>query len=136
MNAIIRRALIPLAVGIGIGVFVAGFLAYFTFTKGPVYWVDGLNRPLDTAPWLARLVFGAEKEWAGWSWFFLDMLWFWGGMGLAVFLGSLAGNRSAVSALPKPLYYSRYSYNTQHSIFNAASNQGGSCSRARSWHRI
>jgi hypothetical protein len=97
----VRRTLIPIAVGIGLGVFVAGFLAYFTVSKESTYWVDGLGRPLDTAPWLARFVFGADKEWAGWAWLFIDLLWFWGGIGLAVFLGSLAGERPAASRFPK-----------------------------------
>lgn len=69
-----RRTLIPIAVGIGLGVFVAAFLGYFVVSKESTYWVDGLGRPLGTAPWLARLVFGTDKEWAGWSWFFLDLL--------------------------------------------------------------
>jgi hypothetical protein len=82
---------------------VAAFLAYFTVAKESPYWVDGLERPLHTAPWLARLVFGTDKEWAGWSWFCLDLLWFWGGISLAVFVGSLVGRRSVASSLPKPL---------------------------------
>lgn len=98
-----RRMLIPLAVGVGIGVFVASFLGYFLVAKQGTYWVDGLGRPLFSAPWPARLVFGANKEWAGWSWFFVDLLWFWGGLGLAFFLGSLAGKHPTESKLPKAL---------------------------------
>lgn len=98
-----RRTLIPIAVGIGLGVFVAAFLGYFVVSKESAYWVDGLARPLGTAPWVARFVFGSDKEWAGWSWFFLDLLWFWAGIGLAIFLGSLAGERPAASSFPKPV---------------------------------
>ena len=98
-----RRTLIPIAVGVGLGVFVAGILAYFSVAKQSTYWVDGLGRPLVSAPWVALLVFGTNKEWAGWTWFFLDLLWFWGGIGLAFFLGSLSGKPPNESKLPKAL---------------------------------
>lgn len=98
-----HRTLTPVAVGIGLGVIFAAFLAYFIVAKQSSYWVDGLGRPLVTAPWLARLVFGTNKEWAGWSWFFVDLLWFWGGIGLAFFLGSLSGKTPNQSKPPKAL---------------------------------
>src|SRR6266404_5663786 len=98
-----RRVLIPIAAGVALGVIVTGVLAFFMTTKESTGWVDGLGRPLVPAPWLARLVFGASREWAGWVWFLVDLVWFWGGLGIAFFLGSLAGEQSKTSKLPKAL---------------------------------
>ncbi len=102
-GSVMRRTLIPIAVGVGLGVFVSAFLAYFTVQKQSIYWVDGLGRPLATAPWLALLIFGTNKQWAGWTWFFLDFAWFWGGMALAFFLLSLARKARNHVDVPKLL---------------------------------
>jgi hypothetical protein len=98
-----RRVLIPIAAGVALGVIVTGVLAFFMISKESMGWVDGLGRPLVPAPWLARLVFGASREWAGWFWFLADLVWFWGGLGIAFFLGSRAGEQSKNSKLPNAL---------------------------------
>ena len=96
-----RRIFIPIAAGVVLGIIVTGLLAYFIVAKDSTSSVDGLGRSLVPAPWPARFIFGASKEWAGWSWFLVDLVWFWGGIGLAFSLGSLAGERSSVSRIPK-----------------------------------
>ena len=98
-----RRILIPIAAGVALGVIITALLAYFVVAKDSTSWTDGLGRSLVPAPWLARLIFGASKEWAGWSWFLVDLVWFWGGIWLAFSLGSLAGERSLVPRVPKIL---------------------------------
>lgn len=96
-----RKILIPMAAGIALGVIITGLLAYFIVAKDSTSWVDGLGRSLVPAPWPARLIFGASKEWAGWSWFLVDLLWFWGGIWVAFTLGSLAGERAGGPRVPK-----------------------------------
>jgi len=69
--------------------FILGFVAYFVFSFDPQTKVtfDGLGRQLSESPKLVRLIFGEDKQWAGWRWFLIDMVVFWGAMGLG---GSLA----------------------------------------------
>src|SRR6266508_6349646 len=98
-----RRVLVPIAAGVALGIIVTGVLAYFMISRESTGWVDGLGRPLVPAPWPARFVFGASKEWAGWSWFLVDLFWFWGGLGIAFYLGSLAGEQPKNSKLPNTL---------------------------------
>lgn len=67
---------------------IMGFFAYFVRSVDPVthVWYDGLGRRLSDAPLIARLIFGSERDWAGWTWFLVDMVVFWGGFGIAVLL--------------------------------------------------
>lgn len=90
-----RRALLPIGIGLGLGVFAAGFLAYFVSAREDGYRVDGLGRVLVASPALARVLLGADREWAGGQWFLLDVLWFFGGLSLAVKLSSLASASAA-----------------------------------------
>lgn len=76
------RKLIGYAGIAGLGMIVVlGFLAYFVTSvdqPGSVRY-DGLGRPLSNSPLFMRMFFGQEREWVGWSWFFVDMMVFWGG---------------------------------------------------------
>ena len=73
-----------LGVAIIITVFIVGFVAYFVFSFDPSMGVtfDGLGRRLSESPWFMRLLFGEERLWAGWKWFILDMVIFWGSIGI------------------------------------------------------
>ena len=72
---------------------IAGVLAYFvrSFHQPTGVWFDGLGRSLEETPFIARFVFGADSQWAGWSYFALDLVVFWGGVALAYGLLTLAG---------------------------------------------
>lgn len=73
-----------IGVALFVVVFIAGFLGYFITSVDPqsrtMY--DGLGRPLSESPFFIRLVFGQERLWAGWGWFIVDLVIFWGGVGL------------------------------------------------------
>ncbi|MBF6570854.1 MAG: hypothetical protein IVW54_18460 [Candidatus Binataceae bacterium] len=71
---------------------VLGFLAYFvrSFNQPTHVWFDGLGRRLENAPFIARFIFGADSQWAGWGYFVLDMAVFWGGVAIAYGLAALA----------------------------------------------
>jgi hypothetical protein len=73
----------------------AGFLAYFVERKDPVTHriYDGLGRALSDSPLFIRLVFGQDQLWAGWTWFGIDMLVFWGGLGLGAALMKRAADQ-------------------------------------------
>jgi len=62
------------------GGLVLGFLAYFvrSFDKTTGTWSDGLGRTLEAAPLVARFIFGTDSLWAGWGYFALEFLAFWG----------------------------------------------------------
>lgn len=64
-----RRIFIPIAAGVVLEIIITGLVAYFVVAKDSTSLVDGLGRSLVPAPWPARLIFGASKQWAGWSWF-------------------------------------------------------------------
>ena len=61
-------------------VLVAGFLAYFVTRPDPLThtFADGLGRSLSTSPLLMRVLFGQDRLWAGWLWFAIDLVVFWG----------------------------------------------------------
>ena len=63
-----RRILGFLGVALLLGVFAVGFFAYFVFSFDPQSGIprDGLGRQLTDSPWFVRLIFGKEKQWAGW----------------------------------------------------------------------
>lgn len=76
----------------------AGFLAYFVFSfnTDTQQWFDGLGRSLTDSPWLMRLILGEDRQWAGWFWFLVDMVVFWGGIAIALALihrGSQTGKK-------------------------------------------
>ncbi|MGA9768163.1 MAG: hypothetical protein WBV94_03930 [Blastocatellia bacterium] len=68
-----------------------GFFAYFVTSqnKSTGAYYDGLGRLLSASPSFMRLIFGEERLWAGWSWFVVEMVVFWGWMGLWVFSNTL-----------------------------------------------
>jgi hypothetical protein len=39
---------------------------------------DGFGRPLAESPFLMRFFLGQDRLWAGWFWFVVDMVAFWG----------------------------------------------------------
>ncbi len=67
-----------------VGILVLAFIAYFVSSYDPITGAmsDGLGRPLERAPFLAQLVFGEDDLWAGWGYFIVDMIVFWGGLGI------------------------------------------------------
>jgi hypothetical protein len=40
-------------------------------------WFDGLGRRLENPPFIARWIFGADSQWAGWGYLMLDAVVFW-----------------------------------------------------------
>lgn len=71
-----------------LGALGAGFVAYFVTSTDPATGgvFDGLGRRLTQSPLFMRLIFGQERLWAGWLWFVVDMLVFWGAVGLGALL--------------------------------------------------
>lgn len=78
--------LVRVVAGLGVvALFLCAFLAYFVISRdkaGNFY--DGLGRPLDVSPAFVRFLFGQERLWAGWTWFIVEMIVFWGWIGLSV----------------------------------------------------
>jgi hypothetical protein len=83
MKSARRKILFPIGIIWFIALMIAGFLAYFVTSSGPHGMVDGLGRPLTEAPFLMRFFFGQERLWAGFGWFFGEMVIFWGSLGFA-----------------------------------------------------
>ena len=73
---------------IGASVFLGTCNAYFVTKFNPANkaFYDGFGRPLTTSPFFMRIVFGQERLWAGWSWFLMDLIIFWGGIAIAWYL--------------------------------------------------
>lgn len=71
-------------------VVIAAFIAYFVLSFDPQskITVDGFGRQLFDAPWFVKTFLGQDHLWAGWSWFIVDMLIFWGGVGIGSRLAS------------------------------------------------
>ena len=82
------------AAGWFIALFVVGFIAYFVTKQTDHGLADGLGRPLSEAPLVMRIVFGQERLWVGWSWFFIDMGVFWGSLALIIFCNDLLRGKS------------------------------------------
>lgn len=76
---------------IGASVFLATCNAYFVTKFNPVdkTFYDGFGRLLNPSPFFMRMVFGQDRFWAGWSWFLIDLIIFWGGMAIAILLINL-----------------------------------------------
>lgn len=53
-------------------------------TSGETF--DGFGRQLTDSPWFMRIIFSEDKEWVGWKWFFLDIIIFWGSIGIGMHL--------------------------------------------------
>lgn len=90
---IAERVLFGIGVLWIIALFVCGFLAYLVTRREPSGWVDGLGRPLTEAPMLARIFFGQERLWPGWSWFAIDLVVFWGSLALVSFIFGRRGSK-------------------------------------------
>lgn len=88
---ILKKACIGLGLILIISSFIGGFIAYFVSSYNPSTGVfyDGFGRVQYSTPWFVRFIFGQERMWAGWLWFFGDMV---------IFLGSY-WNRLFVSHL-------------------------------------
>lgn len=102
----LKAIILGTAIGIGLGLFVVGFRAYFVVGLDGGIMSDGLGRPLVDAPWLARMVLDADRQWAGWAWFAADAAWFWLGLILAMMVGSLAtsiggGAENPLTSMPQ-----------------------------------
>jgi hypothetical protein len=83
MKSLLRKSVIVLGVIWIITLFIAGFLAYFVTLDGPNGGItDGLGRKLTEAPLLMRIVFGQERFWTGFGWFFGDIVIFFGSIGI------------------------------------------------------
>ncbi len=91
MRRLFSKACYAGAVVVGVSVFVAGFLAYFIFKYDPTtqQTFDGLGRTLGPSPLFMRFIFDEDRLWAGWTWWTVDMIWFWGGIGVAYLLFKL-----------------------------------------------
>ena len=88
MKSTLRKILVPIGVIWFILLLIAGFLAYFITSSSPQGMVDGLGRPLTEAPFLMRAIFGQERLWAGFGWFFGEMIVFWGSIGVAGYIST------------------------------------------------
>jgi hypothetical protein len=82
-----------------VAVFISGFAAYFITYQAPGtrQWLDGWGRPLSESPLVMRLLFGQDRLWAGWFWFFVDSLIFFGGLILGWSLVSFGLKREKVT---------------------------------------
>ena len=80
----LRKIVVPVAVIWFAALLIAGFLAYFVTFKGVNGATDGLGRSLSETPAAVRFIFGQERMWAGWIWFLVDMLIFWGSVLMTV----------------------------------------------------
>ncbi len=71
-----------------VGSFGFTFIAYFVSSYNPTTGVfyDGLGRMLTDSPWFMKWIFAEGKLWAGWKWFFLDMVSFWVAIGTGMYL--------------------------------------------------
>jgi hypothetical protein len=70
---------------------ITGFLAYFITTvdkHNQLY--DGLGRHLTESPLFIRFIFGQDRLWAGWGWFAIDMVVFFGVIALSQFFLKIA----------------------------------------------
>lgn len=67
MKGIIQKVIYGIAEIIGLSLFGLGFVAYFvsSFDKTTGIWYDGLGRQLYEGPFIARFVFGQERQWPG-----------------------------------------------------------------------
>ena len=93
MKVTLHKILFPVGLIWFIGLFIAGFLAYFVSSAGPSGPCDGLGRPLSQAPMVTRIFLGQERMWAGWLWFAGDMVLFWGSIALAINLAKWLKNQ-------------------------------------------
>jgi len=93
IRSLAAKAIYAVVIAEVIAGLIAGVLAYFvrSFHQPTGAWFDGLGRRLEEAPFIARFVFGAESQWAGWGYFALDFVVFGGGVALAYGLLTLAG---------------------------------------------
>ena len=82
------RVLYVTAGAIGLALFGAGVMAYFVRSFDPDTGVtsDGLGRILSPAPWIAKFALGEDSDWAGWTWFGIDFVVFWGSIGIVALL--------------------------------------------------
>lgn len=69
-----------------LALFVYSFLAYMVRSSNEDGPCDGLGRHLSDAPLLMRIFFGQDHSWAGFGWFAVDMIAFWGSIAIAVVL--------------------------------------------------
>lgn len=83
MKSNLQKIFVPISIIWFISLFVTGIFAYFITKTGPQGMVDGLGRPLIEAPFLMRFFFGQERLWAGFAWFFAEMVVFWGSIAAA-----------------------------------------------------
>ena len=90
----LRKLSVYLGVMVVVSVFIAGFIAYFSFSVDPESGVvfDGFGRPLSETPWFITFFFGQDTLWPGWAWFFGDMAIFWGCIFLAYKLADYGFN--------------------------------------------
>ncbi len=71
---------------VGATIFVLAFLAYFVRSgMGGGQIQDGLGRTLEPSPWIISLIMQTD-HWAGWPYFPIDFVVFWGGVGAAFIL--------------------------------------------------
>jgi hypothetical protein len=86
MKKIIGKIMFGVGFLIGASLLIAGFLAYFITQSRNGVIIDGLGRSLLESPLLLRLIFGQDRLWPGLGWFMVDMVIFWGGVGLIYLL--------------------------------------------------
>ena len=67
---------------------VSAFIAYFirTYDSASATFYDGFGRELSQTPAFLKLVLGQNYMWSGWVWFALDMVIFWGLIGLGLLI--------------------------------------------------
>jgi len=96
MKSIVARVLYSVVIVGGIILFISGFLAYFvrSYDAQTGIYYDGLGRGLELVPTFARIFLTPESLWAGWGYFILDAIIFWGSIGIGGLILSKANDLS------------------------------------------
>lgn len=88
MQNILRTLSVVLGLTIAVGLVMAVFVRRIDKVTGETF--DGLGRILTPPTGLASIFASGTSQWAGYGWFVVDMVCFWGGIAIVFYLRSKA----------------------------------------------